>query len=87
MFATANTSFSISTDEIARVVCYFPYYSFQSGFYAENVKPELCTHIMYVYSGINADTFEMEPIEPAGDREESKRKLECFQLIDEPSNI
>ena len=64
--------------EFARVVCYFPYYSFQFDFFAENVKPELCTHIMYVYSGINKETYEMEPIEPATDREESKRCLCLF---------
>ena len=55
--------------ETARVVCYFSYYSSQFNFSAENVKSQLCTHIMYVYSSINPETYEMQPIELAGDRD------------------
>ena len=59
--------------ESARVVCYFPYYSKESDFYASKARPELCTHIVYVYSNINSSTFQIMPFEDSIDFQEGEK--------------
>ena len=50
-----------------RVVCYFPYYSEDSGCTPSNIDPKLCTHIIYVYSGLDKEELTLAPIDPTID--------------------
>ncbi len=49
------------------MVCYFPYYSEDSGCTPSNIDPKLCTHIIYVYSGLDKEELTLAPIDPTID--------------------
>lgn len=64
---------AVDTHEHNKVVCYWNATAFERAgpgkFQVEDVNPalSLCTHLVYGYAGINAETFEVVPLNPSLD--------------------